>query len=1053
MKSSLKALTLAFKQRPRYQKIVIYTAMLYLIFVMILGLLIPFIATKQLPKSLSALLGRDVSIEAIKINPFSFELSVDNINIAEDDTANTFMHINHIATDIMVWKSLFNLDVSLDYLTIDGTDVALARFASSANGSNSAYQYNFSDIVTTLANNSIDEEVKPEPNDSDPISFNINNFTFANANIKITDAITDSALSYNEISILLKQFSTTALLDSSTNANQFSLKLDDNQTGKITLNGQVQLSPLIVNGQLDVNSLSVTPYWRLVDSLFEASLTSADIKLNSTFLITQKSPDTPIEVSLTNTDFALKNLTAKDANRNVASIGLLALNGITVSTAKRSIDINELQTNNADFWLTAAPENINFVNLFSPKLEQLEHILGTSEPAANSTINAPKNANTDVIEPNSNTESEPQWLVTLNKLNLSDYKIEVTESVATELENYWLFSGLSLSTEQFKSDLSLPLSYQLGVDINNQSRIDSSGQFDAKNINLEAELDYQNASLAKLQPYISPFMNITLESGFFSTKGHISADTKDKLIYQGQASIIDLKIKDNLLKQPLLNWQAMTVSELKFDQHAKSLSIDEILFDTLFSRLIIAEDRSTNIADLVVSQVQPADSTIVTEAAPETAPAETALSSNNEAKAQINAQVATSDTTEAAFNLSINRVAFKDSSAFFADNSLTPNFASGIEQLNGEITQLSSNPDTRASVDLAGKIDKYAPVTLKGDVNPLLANPYLDLNLAFNKVELTSVNPYSGTYAGYYIDKGQLSLALNYQLENNQLVGSNHLVIDQLQLGKPTDSSLATSLPITLAIALLQDRHGVIDLGVDVDGDLDSPSFSIGGIVMTAITNVITKAITAPFSLLAGLVGGDDDEMDKIAFDYGQFDITDKQQSTLTSLAKALNDRPLLKLNVRGDVDLVNDQQALQVQQLHQKLAQLAQIPAEELPADLSASQYPQQGPLTDTLIALYQSDLQLDPQLIKQAISEEHPQIDSVELQTRWHIALYNFTLNQQDISEDELGELAQQRANAVKTFLVEQAQIDPSRVFILESRVNTDKNAALATLSLDAN
>ena len=129
-------------------------------------------------------------------------------------------------------------------------------------------------------------------------------------------------------------------------------------------------------------------------------------------------------------------------------------------------------------------------------------------------------------------------------------------------------------------------------------------------------------------------------------------------------------------------------------------------------------------------------------------------------------------------------------------------------------------------MDLKGKIDKYAPVTLQGEINPLLQKPYLDLDLVFKSVELTTVNPYSGTYAGHYIDKGQLSLALNYQLQDNQLIGKNHLVIDQLQLGKPSESDLATSLPISLAIAILQDRNGVIDLGLEVSGDVDNPDFS-----------------------------------------------------------------------------------------------------------------------------------------------------------------------------------------------------------------------------------
>jgi len=196
---------------------------------------------------------------------------------------------------------------------------------------------------------------------------------------------------------------------------------------------------------------------------------------------------------------------------------------------------------------------------------------------------------------------------------------------------------------------------------------------------------------------------------------------------------------------------------------------------------MITEDKRTNIGELIRAEPLGDNSA---------AQSQTKQSQANEAPQQTAAKEKNTAKTAAdkAFKLDIGSIAIKSGSAYFADNSLTPNFASGIEGLEGKISHLSSTPGTKASVDIKGKIDKYAPVTLRGEVNPLLEKPYLDLDLVFKSVELTSVNPYSGTYAGYYIDKGQLSLALNYQLEDNQLKGDNHLVIDQLKLGKPSDS-------------------------------------------------------------------------------------------------------------------------------------------------------------------------------------------------------------------------------------------------------------------------
>ncbi|MGL5396220.1 MAG: DUF748 domain-containing protein, partial [Shewanella sp.] len=474
------------------------------------------------------------------------------------------------------------------------------------------------------------------------------------------------------------------------------------------------------------------------------------------------------------------------------------------------------------------------------------------------------------------------------------------------------------------------------------------------------------------------------------------------------------------------------------------IKIDHLRFEKPYAKVVIAKDRTTNISNLIVEQQAINASNAVEQTAQTSAQAQTSANA-----------VAPSKTApkQPELSLDIQKISFNQGSAFFADNSLTPNFASGIEQLEGHISHLSSKPNTKASVDIKGKIDRYAPVTLKGDINPLLDKPYLDLDLVFKSVELTSVNPYSGTYAGYYIDKGQLSLALNYKLEQNQLKGSNHLVIDQLKLGKRSNSDLATSLPVTLAIALLQDRHGVIDLGMEVSGDVDSPSFSVGSIIMTAITNVITKAVTAPFSFLAGLIGSDE-TLDKIPFNAGQFTLTSREQESLDKLAKGLADRPMLQLSLEGSVNAVNDSQVIAERMMKRKLATLANMQPTELPADLSPSQFPSQGPLADALIKLYEQEVKANPEDVKANIVSETKDtpLSNEELTTRWHIALYNLSVKAQTVSQGMLGDLAQERAKSVKAYLVDSKGIAPERIFLLESRVSLNQDAAQVNMSIEA-
>ncbi len=410
-----------------------------------------------------------------------------------------------------------------------------------------------------------------------------------------------------------------------------------------------------------------------------------------------------------------------------------------------------------------------------------------------------------------------------------------------------------------------------------------------------------------------------------------------------------------------------------------------------------------------------------------------------------------------ALAIQIGKIQIDKGSVNFSDYSLKPNFASGIEALQGSITHLSSKHGTTADVDLQGKIDRFSPITLKGKINPFLDPAYLDLHMKTEGVELTSVNPYSGTYLGYYIDKGLLSLDISYQLENNQLVGKNHVIIDQLTLGRQSDSNLATSLPVTLAIALLQDTHGVIDLGIGVSGDLNDPSFSIGGIVIKALINVVTKAVTSPFRLLADLVGSDD-ELDKVSFAAGLATLNSKEQDKLSKLASALQDRPKLTISIKGSVVPVEDSTVLAESQLKQKL--LAGSGLASLPEGLSASQFPQQGALVDALQNLFvtelKGDINAEQAKVQKTLTEKAKEgtvPTQEEINTVMHIEMYNRLVKAQKVTDDDLANLAQARARAVKYYLVEGKQISPERVFLMNSKTKLATGGSLALMTLNAN
>src|SRR5690606_14990750 len=129
-----------------------------------------------------------------------------------------------------------------------------------------------------------------------------------------------------------------------------------------------------------------------------------------------------------------------------------------------------------------------------------------------------------------------------------------------------------------------------------------------------------------------------------------------------------------------------------------------------------------------------------------------------------------------------------------------------------------------------------------------------------------------------------------------QLTAENNIVLDQLTFGDKVESPDAIKLPVLFAVSLLKDRNGVIDVNLPISGSLDDPKFSVGGIVLRIIVNLIVKAVTAPFTLLANLAGAGG-ELSWIGFEPGRSSLEAAALKKLEAVAKALNDRPGLKLD------------------------------------------------------------------------------------------------------------------------------------------------------------
>ncbi|WP_105901762.1 DUF748 domain-containing protein [Vibrio gangliei] len=1046
MPSALKQAYTRFKQAPLSLRIFSYLLVAYGVYAIVLGLIIPSVLQSQAPKQLSTLLGRDVQIQQVRINPFLLRVRISGFEIKEQSNDDAFVKFEKLDVQLGFWKSVFSLAPTVEHFYLVKPQVTIARV-------NSDSEFNFSDIIDTLAANASQEESAPEPEKQKSAlpAFHAQDIQLSQGQFDYLDQPTGAHLQYKGLDINLPQLDSQALTvikpqqtaDGKTTTagnqiNHFELNVTGADEGSLALKGQFQFEPFALQGDVSLNKITLARFWPFAEKELKAKLTNGQFDLATRFEL--KQDDQAFNFSTQKGHFALRNLEFSDEQTPKIKLPSLTVNNVALDSQKRDIDIKSVTLDGLWIDSVLTKSGLDLQTLFSPKSQSTVSENATSKnttPENAQADEAPKPVvsvdETHVSKPDNASSSDADWIVHLHQFAMQNTDIHLKEQMVSHGVN-WRVYPLNISTQDIYSDLRNPIAYSLDVSVNSwlkaepehtRGSLTSVGQIDAKALTAQGNIALKDLDLTQLQTYLDPYLNVQLRSGKLSTDGQFTADTNGQATYNGSAQVAALNIRDKVEYQPLVKWSNMAINNLSFDQAKNTLKINTITFTAPYGKVLIDKNRQTNIGNLVK---------------PQPASVSTAKSNSSPSKPM---------------SVYVGQIRINSGSAYFADYSLPTSFQSGIESISGNIRNISSTPGTKATVNINGKINKYAPVTLKGAINPLIERPYLDLDLVFKSVELTSVNPYSGTYAGYYIDKGQLSLDLKYQLENNQLVGDNHLVIDQLKLGEPSDSDLATGLPLKLAIALLQDRNGVIDLGMQVSGDVNDPDFSVGGIVLKALTNVITKVVTSPFSMLASLAGSDE-ELNHVTYAAGKADLSDEAKEQLTTLAKALLDRPQLTISITGAVDAATDSQALAEAKVQSLLLEDSGVDA--LPADASASTIAKNEGLADSVEDLYEDLLKKDvgdeEDKIEQQLKQNNAdgKVNSEELETALHISLYNQLVEAQNISQDDLGILAEERARNIKAYLVDEQRLSPERVFILDSKSKLITDSQGAELTIDA-
>lgn len=575
--------------------------------------------------------------------------------------------------------------------------------------------------------------------------------------------------------------------------------------------------------------------------------------------------------------------------------------------------------------------------------------------------------------------------------------------------------------------------------MNQTGKADLKGTVNIEPLSVEMDIALTDIPLMPFEPYLAPFVQFTVGSGALTLTGKTryqnASKTEPMVTYAGSIGVSKLALVDPNSSQSFLQWDALSFKGLSLNVEPTSIKLQEVALVKPSVVLSIDQDGSSNMKRLL-------------------APPGEADEQPTEDEERV-----TEETSAPPLLVQIDTVRIDNLQLQLADRSITPHVTTKIEEFSGTIKGLSSEQLAKANVDLAGKVDRYAPFRIQGQINPLSEDAYTDLRVSFKNLALSTVSPYSGKFSGYPIKKGKLSLDLAYKLSEKELVGENKVLVDQITMGNRVESPDATFLPIPLALALLKDRKGQIDIDLPIRGNLDDPDFSYGGIIWKALGNLIVKAATSPFSIVGGLIGGNSEDLQFVAFPAGANELSPPEQEKLTALGKALAERPGLRLDITGAADSNVDGRALAEAKLLTQLKQAKFV--QQSPSGDQASVSMELLELTNEEEAQYLMQLYVK-KIGALAISKEEGTPNAQEAgseskspQAPTVADMKAKLLEGVFLDAGQLRVLAQQRAQQIRDYLIQEGKVQGNQVFLVEVSMNpvAEEGMVQSPLALTAN
>jgi hypothetical protein len=952
--------------------------------------LVPRILRSQAENFASETYGRRIQIGEIRFNPFTFELEVDRFSFPDAD-GERLASFEHLLVNLEL-SSLWRVGASFKEISIEKPYL---RPVIREGG-----EFNFADLVKPFPESAGDSEESAKP----PRLF-VDLFRLTEGQVDFVDRTlaTPYSTSFKPLGFELRDFSTTERTD-----NAYDLHAQGAHGASFDWGGNFTLAPLASKGRFRFAGFVLGGHWDYVRDTVGFDVTSGTLGLDGEYDFSAGKAGVAFTASVRELGIDELGIRRIGEETDTARFTKLTVSDASLDLAANKVDIRKVLVagGSVQAWRDAEG-NINLAQFTEPA------------PGAANAAGAPASA--DAPSP---TAPEPVaapaetgggFVISAPDIELQQLVVQF-EDREIEPTIRLMLDPFNLRISGFSTAPGTTIGIAADTRIDKTARLETDLKYALDDGRLEGKVGLASFDLTRIQPYLDRYTRMDLLEGSLTAELSLTLLADGGVVADGMLQVDRLRTVDKAQQEDFIKWDRLRAEGIRYNGRSAELGIKTLRLKAPYARVIIARDETVNVAE-IMTPARPAPeyhATLEYAAAEGPSLAET--------------------------QLRIDTVAIEEGSLNFADFWIQPNYAVSIQQLNGSVTGLSSEPASRARLDLEGKVDRHAPATIAGEVNLLSASLFTDVRMQFAGVDMTSVTPYSGRFAGYEIEKGKISIDVSYHVENRALDAKQRFVIDQLELGDKVESPDAVSLPLKLAVALLKDRNGVIDIDLPMTGSLDEPKFRLGPLIWKAFVGLLTKIATAPFALIGSLFGGGP-EVNFVEFDPGATVLDPAGLEKMAAVQKALIERPALQLDVPMAYSAELDGDLIGHQALEADLVKLGGSQKGLLggrpDAEEVASRLADPEARFELLAGLYRAEAGAEAPLPGEAaafevLKKKERTTEGLAIANR---AIEDDWLGKHPATTKQLEALGRARAQSIQDALLGDGQVDAARVFLISA------------------